>query len=86
MAKKEEQNTVTHSEFYNEVVQKLKEYGRQISSPESVAFMVDEENDDICVDINFMSTGLHYNKNDIDKNDVIAAGFKWCVTWNYITK
>ena len=45
MAKKEEQKTVTHTEFYNEVVQKLKEYGRQISSPESVAFMVDEETD-----------------------------------------
>ena len=53
MAKKEEQKTVTHTEFYNEVVQKLKEYGRQISSPESVAFMVDEENDDICVDFRY---------------------------------
>jgi len=84
MAKKEEQKNVTHTPFYYEVINKLKELGRTVTSPETVAFMVDEEKDDICVDINFMTTGLHYNKKNVTKEDVVAAGFRWCSTWNFI--
>ena len=70
------------NEFYNKVMNDLKEHGYTHVVPENVGIMVENDNDIAIVDYNFMSTGIHYNKSEIDPQQVIEAGFKYFPTWN----
>lgn len=85
MSKKEEV-TVTKTAFYHKVMKDLASIGAFTPITSEIQFMVDNDSDDVVVDYNCMSTGLHYNKKDIDQQEVIEAGFKYWPTWNYTSK
>jgi len=70
------------SEFYNKVIRDLAEHGYKNVIPGNVGFLVENDNDIAVVDYNFMSTGLHYNKKDLNVDEIIEAGFKYFPTWN----
>lgn len=74
------------TEFHKDVIQQLEKLGYKNIANESIAIMTDNDSDDLSVDINFMSTGLHYSKKEVKEEDVREAGFKWCSTWNFYEK
>lgn len=79
---KEEKVTKIETEFHKMIRNLLKEKGYGNATDDSIAFMVDNKSDDVCIDHNFMSTGIHLNKSEVSQVDVVAAGFKYCVTWH----
>lgn len=74
------------TEFYEKVVNDLKAKGYKDIEPSNVGFLVENDNDVVVVDYKFMSTGIHYNKKDVDPEEVVAAGFKYYPTWNFYEK
>lgn len=77
------QKEPTNNDFYKKVITDLIPFGFIRPNRESISFMVENNSDDVVVDYNYMSTGLHYKKNEVNKEDIEEAGFKWCETWNY---
>lgn len=61
----------------------LEEKGYKNVPDSSIAFIFDNLSDDVIIDINFMSTGIHFKKKNLDKKEIIEAGFRYCPTWSY---
>ena len=81
--KKEIEETNYNTEFHKKIITDLLKKGVSTPSYTEIAFLSENDSDDICVDYKGMSTGLHYNKKDINEEDVFEAGFKWWPTWNF---
>ena len=72
------------TEFNTRIHKLLKEKGYDNISDCNIAFLEDNLSDDVILDVNYMSSGIHFKKNEVDKDEVIASGFKYYPTWSYI--
>lgn len=87
MAKKvEEIKTDYNTKFHQKVMKDLADLGYVNIPTSSIAFIVENDSDDVVVDYNAMSTGLRYNKKDIDIEEIVPAGFKYWPVWNFNSK
>lgn len=74
------------TEFHKKVINDLKEHGYKSVEDSNVAFFFENDSDIVVVDYKFMSTGLRYNKKELNVQDILDAGFKYLSTWNFYEK
>ena len=53
-------------------------------SDSNIAFLEDNLNDDVILDVNYMSSGIHFKKNEINREEIISSGFRSYPTWSYV--
>lgn len=74
------------TEFHEKVIKDLKKYGYTNVEDSNIGFLFENDSDIVTVDHKFMSTGLRYNKKDLNVQDILDAGFKYFPTWNFYEK
>lgn len=84
MEKKENKAFNSETEFHKKICSLLREHDFKVTENSHISFIVENTNDDVSIDFNFMSTGIHLKKNEIDKQEIIDSGFHYYPTWNWI--
>ena len=72
------------TEFNLKIHKLLEEKGYHNISDSNIAFLEDNLSDDVILDVNYMSSGIHFKKNEINREEIISSGFRYYPTWSYI--
>ena len=72
------------TEFNLKIHKLLEEKGYNNISDSNIAFLEDNLNDDVILDVNYMSSGIHFKKNEINREEIISSGFRYYPAWSYI--
>ena len=71
------------TEFNLKIHKLLEEKGYNNISDSNIAFLEDNLSDDVILDVNYMSSGIHFKKNEINREEIISSGFRYYPTWSY---
>ena len=72
------------TEFNLKIHKLLEEKGYNNISDSNIAFLEDNLSDDVILDVNYMSSGIHFKKNEINREEIISSGFRYYPNWYYV--